>query len=697
MIRVRAFGALSVFAAILCPLAKASEADALRFTARDLLTLKRVSDPQVSPDGRRVAFVVRETELDLNRAYTAVWSLDLADPHRSVRRLTRSEGSESSPRWASNGDLYFLSTRSGSSQVWRLSSEGGDAQQVTNYPLEVSTFELSARGDRLALTLEVFPDCRDLACTVERLKARQASAATGQLYDSLFVRHWDRWQDGRLAMLFIATLGSDGRAGEPINVSRAVHGNVLYRPGGSSEQYEFSPDGGHIVFTARIADRTEAWSVNFDLFEVPSDGSAAPRNLTAANRAWDAQPAFLANGDLVYLAMEREGFEADRYRVIVRSARTGETRDITPDWDLSPRRLRISRDGKTILVNADELGQTALFAIDPGSGRRTRLVASGQVLEFAAAAGNTVVVTWSSLDSPPDLFAAAGPNRLRRLTDLNRDILAQRSLGRFEQFSFAGWNDETVYGYVVEPFGKAPGAKYPIVLLVHGGPQTSFQNHWNWRWNAQVFAARGYGVVMIDFHGSPGYGQAFTDSISRHWGDRPFIDLQKGLDAAVARFEWLHAGRACSLGASFGGFMQNWIAGNWPDRFQCTVNHAGSFDMRSMAYTTEELWFTEWEKGGPYFENSEGHERWNPATRVGQWRTPMLVTHGALDFRVPYSQGLATFTALQRRGIESQFLFFPDENHWILKPANALQWHEVVFAWLQRHLDLPREGNASPR
>ena len=269
-------------------------------------------------------------------------------------------------------------------------------------------------------------------------------------------------------------------------------------------------------------------------------------------------------------------------------------------------------------------------------------------------------------------------------------------LGEFEQFSFKGWNDETVYGYVVKPLGLRPRAE--VSDRLHRARRTAgaaSQNQWNWRWNAQAFAARGYGVVFIDFHGSPGYGQAFTDSISQHWGDRPFEDLQKGLAAALEKYPWLDGKRACSLGASYGGYMQNWIAGNWPDGFRCIVNHDGIFDTRSMYYTTEELWFTEWENGGPYFEHPEIHERFNPANHVTQWKTPMLVIHGEQDFRVPYAQGIATFTALQRRGIESRLVVFPDENHWVLKPANSIYWYGTCSAGWTRILGIARAVDAA--
>jgi dipeptidyl aminopeptidase/acylaminoacyl peptidase len=472
-------------------------------------------------------------------------------------------------------------------------------------------------------------------------------------------------------------------------VSGKVPGHVPHKPFGGEEDYAFSPDGSRIVFSARLADRVEPWSTNFDLYEVPADGSAEPRNLTADNPAWDAQPVFLASGDLAWLAMARPGFEADRFVVKIRSARDGAVRALTQDWDRSVGTLLASDDGKRLLAIADNIGQTALFEIDPATGRRSTLVGEGQV-QGASAGPRGVVVSWASLGSPPDLYLVA-PKRgvaaaRERLTSVNGAVLAEREFAAFEQFSFAGADDQQVYGYVMKPHGWKTGQKYPIAFIVHGGPQVSFANHWSWRWNAQVYAGAGYGVVFIDFHGSPGYGQAFTDSISQDWGGKPLIDLQKGLEAALARYDWLDGSRACSLGASYGGFMQNWIAGNWSDRFKCIVNHAGIFDQRTMYYTTEELWFTEWENGGPYYLTPQIHEKFNPADHVTKWKTPMLVTHGALDYRVPYSQGLATFTALQRQGIPSRLVFFPDENHWILKPANNMQWHDEVLGWLEKHL-----------
>jgi len=668
--------------------AVASAAARQPFTAEDLVRLRRVSEPQVSPDGRWVAFTLRETDMEANRGRTDLWLLELGANNPLARRLTRNAAGDSNPRWAPDSrNLYFLSARSGSSQVWRIPLEGGEAQQVTDYPLDVGTLKVSPRGDRLALTLEVFPDCADLKCSVDRVEATKKSSTTGMVFDQLFVRRWDTWENGRLSTLFSATLGADGKAGAPVNLSGKVRGHVPSKPFGGDEEFEFSPDGARLVFSARLADRVEAWSTNFDLYEVPADGSAAPRNLTAANPAWDTQPVFLANGDLAWLAMQRPGFEADRFHVVVRDARSGATRALAKDWDRSVTRLGTTFDRRRLLATADDLGQASLFSIDPASGRPTKLVGEGQVAEYSAAPDGSIVIAWASLAAPADLYTVARAGAApRRLTAMNAGVLDQRAMSPFEQFSFSGWNDEKVHGYVMKPHGWQPGTRYPIAFLVHGGPQVSFQNQWSWRWNAQTFAGRGYAVVFLDFHGSPGYGQAFTDSISQDWGGKPLIDLQKGLEAAVAKYDWLDGGNACSLGASYGGFMQNWIAGNWPDRFKCLVNHDGIFDTRTMYYSTEELWFTEWENGGPYYLKPELHEMFNPSSHVTKWRTPTLVIHGVLDYRVPDTQGIATFTALQRQGVPSRLLMFPDENHWVLKPANSVQWHENVLGWLDQYL-----------
>ncbi len=657
------------------------------FTPTDLNTLARVSDPQISPNGRYVVYTQRDTDLDANRGRTDLWLVDLqAGEGAKPRRLTQNSASDTHPRWSVDGaNIYFLSSRAGSMQIWRLPMAGGEAVQITDYPLDVATFKFSSGGGRIALAMDVIPDCADLKCTKAKLDAAGASKSSARVYDQLFIRHWDTWRDHTRSNLFVAPVNADGRAGTPVNVSHALDADVPSKPDGGDEEFTFTPDGSHVVFSARVAGRGEPWSTNFDLYEAPSDGSAAPKNLTPDNPAWDTQPVFLKNGDLAWLAMKRPGFEADRFGIKLRHG--DEVHDVAATWDRSVAHLDVSLDGRMLLATASDLGQQPLFSIDPSNGRVTNLSGAGSVADFTAGPrGN--VIAWHDLGSPPDLYLVGRGDR-RRLTSVNADVLKARDFGEFEQFSFKGWNNETVYGYVVKPPGLAAGAKAPVAFIVHGGPQSSFQNQWNWRWNSQAFVARGYGAVLIDFHGSPGYGQAFTDSISQHWGDRPFEDLKKGFAAALEKYPWLDGTRACSLGASYGGYMQNWIAGNWPDGFRCIVNHDGIFDTRSMYYSTEELWFTEWENGGPYYEHPEIHERFNPANYVAKWRTPMLIIHGEKDFRVPDTQGISTFTALQRRGIESRLVIFPDENHWVLKPANSIFWYGTVLDWLDAHTRAP--------
>lgn len=669
--------------------ATAQPADARApFTPADLVGLQRLSDPQPSPDGHLVAYVLRSTDLAANRGRSDLYLIDLDLRDQPPRQLTTDAANDSNPRWSRDGrSLFFLSRRSGSSQVWRLPLDGGEAVQVTQYPLDVNALKVSPDGRHLALSLNVFPDCADLACSATRLKATAALKQTGRVYDQLFIRHWDRWEDGTQAHVFSVTLDAAGRAGEPVDLMRGVRASVPSRPSGGDEEFAFSPDGARVVYSARMADRTEPWSTNFDLYEVAVDGTGSARNLTAANLAWDTQPVFLADGSLAWLAMERPGFEADRFTVMLRDARSGAVRALTADWDYSVGHLAASADGRNLLASADDHGQESLFAIDARRGGVTRLHGRGQVTAFGPTRQG-IVIALASLDAPADLFLVDGRRggEPQRLTAVNKALLDARFVADTEQFTFKGANDEDVSGYVMKPYGYVPGRKYPIAFVIHGGPQSAFGNAWSSRWNPKTFAGAGYAVVFIDFHGTPGYGQRFTDSISGDWGGKPLVDLQKGLAAAIARHDFLDGERACALGASYGGFMVNWIAGNWPDRFRCLVNHDGIFDARAMYYTTEELWFDEWEHGGTYYDQPANFERFNPSVQVLAWRTPMLVIQGGQDFRVPDTQGIGTFTALQRRGIESRLLYFPDENHWVLKPANSLQWYQTVFSWLDAHL-----------
>jgi dipeptidyl aminopeptidase/acylaminoacyl peptidase len=678
----------TTFATTHATAATASAAAPRGFTVEDLVTMERVGAPAVSPDGTRVVYTVRSTDLAKNKGHTELWLVDLRAANPAPRRLTSDAASSTDPEWSAAGDvIYFLSARSGSSQVWRVPADGGDASRVTDLPVDVDAFRVSPTGERIALGLSVFRDCPDLACTKARAEAKEKDKATGQVFDRLFVRHWDTWADGRNAVLYSAPIDASGRvSAAPVSLSGSLDGDVPSKPFGDRDEFRFSPDGKTVVFSVRIAGKTEAWSTNFDLYSVPAAGGQ-PRNLTAANPAWDAKGVFSPDGStLAYLSMTRPGFEADRYHIVLLDLATGKKRNLAESWDRSPGSIQWTRDGKTLILDAEDIGQHRLFAIDVAGGKVTPLTDKGSIGGFDVR-GDTVAFTQANLAEGAQLYAMKlGQDKPVQLTNLNKDHLAGVRWGEYEQFSFKGANGDTVYGYVMKPWNYEPGKKYPLAFLVHGGPQGSFGNGWSYRWNPQVYAGAGYAAVFIDFHGSTGYGQKFTDAISGDWGGKPLEDLKKGLAAAAAKYPWLDRSKACALGASYGGYMMNWIEGNWSDGFKCIVNHDGVFDARGMAYSTEEQWFTDWENGGPYFSVPEKHERFNPVLHVKKWKTPMLVVQGDKDFRIPTTQGLSTFTALQRRGIESKLLVFPDENHWVLKPANSLQWHHTVIGWLDQHI-----------
>ncbi len=672
--------------ALLALLCGQAMADSHPFTVDDMWSMQRVGAPIASPNAQYIVFSVSTPDMATNKSRSDLY-LRKIDGNDAPRRLTTHDASDVAPQWSADSQsIYFLSSRSGSMQLWRIAVNGGEAEQVSRYDSDVNAYKLSPTGKHVLIGFEVFSECKDLACNNKKEADTSAKKNTGKHFDRLFVRHWDTWKDGHVGKLFIDGLNNNQVAGEP-KLLVDLDADVPTKPFGGDEEWNFSSDGKQVFFVARLKGKTESWSTNSDIYQVNVDGSAL-KNLTEGNLGYDQLPVVSPNGkSLAYVSMARAMFEADKFAIKVRDLTSGATRDISTQIDRSFGNLQWSADSKTVYATADDLGNHSLFALDASNGKVSRVINKGTVASYTVA-GRHIVYGLDNLKSPVELYrmAATGGNA-QKLTSFNDERLKSIKFGDYEQFSFAGVNNEKVYGYIVKPANFDANKKYPMALLVHGGPQGSFGDHFHYRWNPQTYTGQGFVAVMIDFHGSTGYGQAFTDSISGDWGGKPLVDLQKGMDHVAKTYAFANTDRACALGGSYGGFMMAWIAGNWSDKFKCLVNHAGISDSRAMYYTTEEIWFDEWEHGGPQFQHPEHYEKFNPINHVSKWQTPTLVIHGLKDYRVPYSQGLATFTALQRRGIDSEFLVFPDENHWILKPQNSKQWHEAVNSWLHRHLD----------
>jgi dipeptidyl aminopeptidase/acylaminoacyl peptidase len=667
----------SLFAIIAVPVVAAAASHP--FTANDLVMLQRTGAPAPSPDGTAIVFPLRSTDLAGNKGITSLWMI--RPDGTGQRQLTFPPGNDAEPCWTPDGSaVYYLSTCSGSSQVWKTALSGGDAVQITDLPLNIANLKCSPDGKSLAFSMEVFHNSSDEE-TAQHLKAIEEQNSSGKVYDTLPVRHWDTYEDGRRNHIFVMPFST----GIPVDIMKGMEADSPSVPFGGAEEYTFTPDNSGIVFSAADTGREEMWSTAYNLYQASLSGTNPPVNLTPANTARITQPVFSPDGStLAYLAMTRPGYESDQYHIMLCSWPDGEEREVAQPWDRSPTSLIWSPDGKTLYVTAMDVGNSALFAIDPATGAVETRVRDGYVSSVSTIE-NSLVYLRANQTSPADIWTAdSDGSHAKQITQVNRDRLAEIRMGEYEQFSFSGWNNETVYGYVVKPVDFDPAKKYPVALLIHGGPEDSFADTFHYRWNPQVYAGRGYAAVMIDFHGSVGYGQAFTDSIQGDWGGKPLVDLQKGLNATLEKYPWMDGERVSALGGSYGGFMVGWIEGAWPDRFRCLVMHDGVFDTRSMYFSTDELWFVEWENNGTPWQNPEAYSRFNPADHVADWKTPMLVIHGRYDYRIPETQGFGAFTALQRKNIPSKLLYFPDENHLVLKPQNSILWHDTVLGWLDQ-------------
>jgi len=654
-------------------------------TFNDFIRIKRIADPQVSPDGTLVAYVVTEMNLEQNSSNSDIWVIPLKGGE--ARRLTTHPKSDSHPRWSPDGKtLAFVSSRGGTPQVWLLNLSGGEARQLTHVAAGAAGVEWSPRGTHLAFLSSLFPDAPDAESNAKMLKQQAENPVKAQIFNELLFRHWNSWRDGQRSHLFVIPVAG----GEAVDVSPGDFDTPPISLG-SAQDYAFSPDGTEIAFVRNIdPELRKGLGTNNDVFTNSLDGENLKQ--ITDNRANDNGIAYSPDGRfLAYRAMTRPGFEADRYQLMLFDRKLGTTRSLTPGADFSVGDIFWDPEGLQIFFTYQDRAWNGLAVTgwEPGSvldlrksNMKERMIGGPRPTPD----GKAVVFMGQAINSPPEIFVLdLGSSSVTQLTHTNDALLETLDMQPLEDFIFQGAQDSRIHGLLVKPPAFDPSRKYPLVMLIHGGPQGAWMDNFHFRWNAQMFAAPGYVVAMINFHGSTGYGQEFTDSISGDWGGKPYIDLEKGLDFLLENYTFIDADRLSAAGASYGGYMINWIEGH-SSRYRCLISHAGVFDLRSMHGVTEELWFPEWEFQGTPWTNPEQYTKWSPSAFVQDFKTPCLVIHGQLDFRVPVTQGFQLFTALQRQDVPSKLLYFPDEGHFITRPRNAELWWRTMLDWLAHQL-----------
>ncbi len=647
------------------------------FGIDDMLKMWRIGDPQPSPDGKWIVFSAGKPNLKTNKIEKDLWIV--SSKGGKPRRLTRRAKPDYGARWFPNGKrIAFIRVQGDSAQIWTMNPFTGAAHQLTRLPVDVDNLVISPDGKRLAFTADVYPDCKTLACTAKRDKKKEKDPVKARAYEELLFRHWNTWEDGKRGHLFVMPAAG----GTPRDLTPGLDADVPTRPWGGTEEIAFSPDGREIAFAAKVAPNP-AVHTNVDIFAVDLAGGKR-RCLTCENEAWDTHPLYSPDGKtLAYLAMERPGYESDRMRIVLLDRASGTRRVLTEKWDRSPWSFSWAPDGSRIYATAADLGHTAIFEIAVADGAVKRLVAKHHNGNLSVT-DDALIFSQDSFTSPAEIFRAnRNGGDVTQLTFLNKEILDGVLMSEPEEFWFKGAKGDRIQGWFFKPVGFAEDKRYPLAYFIHGGPQGSWDDHFHYRWNIEIAAGAGYAAATVNFHGSTGFGQRFTDSIRGDWGGKPYRDVMKGLDVVLKKHPWIDPKRVCALGASYGGYMINWIEGH-TDRFACLVNHDGDFSTFGAYYNTEELWFPEWDMRGTAFENPRNFTKWSPDRFVKRWKTPMLVIHGANDFRVVDTEGLSTFTALRRRGVPARLLYFPDEGHWIQKPLNSKRWHEEVYGWLDR-------------
>jgi dipeptidyl aminopeptidase/acylaminoacyl peptidase len=672
---------------------------ASRFTVDEMLKLDRVSDPQLSPDGRHVAYVVTEVSLEQNSRNSDIWMVPAAGG--APVAVARSPRSDDTPRWSPDGRrLAFVSTRDGSSQVWLVaigpSGPAGEPRKLTNLATEASGAIWSPDGKWILFVSDVDPACPTLACNEQRLKEAEARKSKARVIDGLMFRHWTSWKEGRFSHLFLVP--ADGST-PPRDVTPGLGDVPPFSLGGPTD-YAFSPDSRELAF-ARKTDKVEAISTNSDLFLLDLANPKAEARKITTNPAADGGPAYSPDGRFIaYRAQHRPGFEADRWQLMLYDRKAGEHRSTTVGWDRSPDSYVWAPGSKTIFLTAENEGRSDILRLDLGQGDPRPIVTGGTNGELQISSdGTTLVFTRNDLMSPSEVVAVRIEGEARPLGDVLRLTDANPGLEAFnlrpgESVTFEGAGGTPVQAWIVRPPDFVEGRKYPLLYLVHGGPQSAWHDGWTFRWNAQVFASAGYVVVMPNPRGSTGFGQKFVDEISGDWGGRVYEDLMKGLDFAES-LPYVDKGRTGAAGASFGGYMMNWFLGH-TSRFRAIVTHASVYNLTSMWGVTEELWFPEWDIQGTPWTNPEGYAKFSPHTYAKNFKTPTLVTHGEIDFRVPIGEGLQLFNTLQRLEVPSRLVYFPDEGHWINRPANAALWYREFIGWMDRWVKSPESRIPNP-
>lgn len=648
----------------------------------DLIKIHRVSAPEVSPDGKWVAYAISTPDMEANRGASNVWLMSTAGG--DAVQVTQG-GHDSSPSWSPDGrTLGFISSRDGNSQVYLLSMDGGEAKKLTQLSTGADSFKWSPTGKTIAFTSSVYLDCKDDACNKTRDEEKDKSKVKARTYDHLLFRHWDHWSDGKRGHLFVMAV--DGSSAARDLVPAADYDITPDERSGPGD-INFSPDGTEICFTA-ITDKVEALSTNGDLFLVPVAGGEAKRITT--NPGFDGNPVYSPDGQFIaYHAQLTAGYESDRWRLMLYDRRAEKTANLSDGFDRSVADLAWSSDSKTIFFTAENETLQPIYAMEAHAGATPKKLVDGFNSAFSFSHdGKVLVAERTSLSMPGELFVASGDaSGLKQLTHANDSILATVDMNAPETFWFEGAEGTKVQAMLIKPPGFVATNRYPMLVLLHGGPQTMWSNAWGYRWNAQVFSGAGYVTLMINRRGSTGYGQKFTDEISNDWGGKAYVDVMKGVDAAIAKFPFIDKSRLAAAGGSYGGFMADWLATH-TDRFKAIVSHAGVYDQSSM-YATEELWFNEHDMGGTPWTATENYKKWSPSTfaaELGKYKTPTLVIAGERDYRVPYTQSLEFFSALQRQGVPSKLVVFPDEGHWVLKPQNSQFWYKTFLEWLAEYV-----------